>query len=419
LVARDAVINDTINSIRSLDISFNSNLTLVNSIVNETLFISRQNFTALGSSIKSNFDTLVSSQDFQDSLVNLTISNVRTGFIYSNDLINNTATNLVARDALINDTINSIKALNIQFNSNLSLVNASIGELSVLSRQRSVYLNSTIANDFDSMLNNVTLVYSYVRGMNVTEVNYLAALESVVHSIQNNVTVTDTYINDTVDRVDTYLATIENNILNNITYNSLNVSTRINSVKSLVSLSLQEQNASLSYKLLFGTPQVLNGTIYRFPVFVQSLNGSLADLTVTRQAADNLTLYYISGNTSHYLNFTVSDVKAGSFVLYINDLNSSEINDIKGNDALVQAESSIGAGAIANLAVGIAGSTQLSGATPYPGYNLDTISGIIGFLGNLEQTTYGRALYLITGLVALMYYIVVLTRRNEKKAKRR
>ena len=79
----------------------------------------------------------------------------------------------------------------------------------------------------------------------------------------------------------------------------------------------------------------------------------------------------------------------------------------------------MGAGAIANLAVGIAGSAQLSGAAPYPGYNLDTINGIFSFLGNLEQTTYGRALYLITGLVALMYYVVVLTKRNEKKAKRR
>ncbi|MCW6159218.1 MAG: hypothetical protein LVQ63_07070 [Thermoplasmatales archaeon] len=412
-------VNNTVSYIKTLETSINQNLTIQYGIVNETLFISKQNFTALGSSIKSNFDTLVASQDFQDSLVNLTISDVRTGFTYSNDLINNTATNLIAQDNLINDTINSIKSLDIQFNSNLSLVNASISELSILSKQRSVYLNSTIANDYDSMLNNVTLVYSYVKGMNVTQLDYLAALSSAVHSIQNNVTVTNSYINDTVTRVDTYMTTIENSILDNITYSTLNVTTRINTVKNLVSLSLQDQNATLSYKLLFGTPQILNGSTYRFPVFVESLNGELANLSVTRQAAANLTLYYISGNSTHYLNFTTGSVKAGSFELYITNLNSSDANYIRGNEAIVQGKSDIGAGSVGNLAVGIAGSSQLNGATAYPGYNFNSIQGIVAFLGNLEQTTSGRALYLITGLVALVYYITVLTRKNEKKAKKK
>ncbi len=412
-------VNNTVSYIKSLLTSVNQNLTIEHGIVNETLFIAKQNFTALGSSIKSNFDTLVASQDFQDSLVNLTISDVRTGFTYSNDLINNTATDLVAQDNVINDTINTVKSLEVQFSSNLSLVNASISELSILSRQRSLYLNSTIANDYDSMLNNVTLVYSYVRGMNVTQLDYLVALESAVHSIQNNVTVTNSYINDTVTRVDTYLTTIENSILDNITYSTLNVSTRINAVKNLVSLSLQDQNATLSYKLLFGTPQILNGSTYRFPVFVESLNGELANLSVTRQAAANLTLYYVSGNSTHYLNFTTGNVKAGSFELFISNLNSTDANYIKGNDAIVQGKSDIGAGSIGNLAVGIAGSSQFAGATPYPGYNFNSVQGIVAFLGNLEGTTDGRALYLITGLVALVYYITVLTRKNEKKAKRK
>jgi hypothetical protein len=412
-------VNNTVSYIKTLETSINQNLTIQYGIVNETLFISKQNFTALGSSIKSNFDTLVASQDFQDSLVNLTISDVRTGFTYSNDLINNTATDLVAQDNVINDTINTVKSLEVQFSSNLTLVNASISELSILSRQRSLYLNSTIANDYDSMLNNVTLVYSYVRGMNITQLDYLVALESAVHSIQNNVTVTNSYINDTVTRVDTYMTTIENSILDNITYSTLNVSTRINTVKNLVSLSLQDQNATLSYKLLFGTPQILNGSTYRFPVFVESLNGELANLSVTRQAAANLTLYYISGNSTHYLNFTTGSVKAGSFELYISNLNSSDANNIRGNEAIVQGKSDIGAGSVGNLAVGIAGSSQFIGATAYPGYNFNSIQGIVAFLGNLEQTTSGRALYLITGLVALVYYITVLTRKNEKKVKKK
>jgi hypothetical protein len=112
-------------------------------------------------------------------------------------------------------------------------------------------------------------------------------------------------------------------------------------------------------------------------------------------------------------------VKAGSFELFISNLNSSDANYIKGNDAIVQGKSDIGAGSIGNLAVGIAGSSQFAGATPYPGYNFNSVQGIVAFLGNLEGTTDGRALYLITGLVALVYYITVLTRKNEKKAKRK
>ena len=71
----------------------------------------------------------------------------------------------------------------------------------------------------------------------------------------------------------------------------------------------------------------------------------------------------------------------------------------------------VGAIGVANAPV----SGEISSSNLPP--NLNTVSGIFAELGYLEQTPYGRAEYMIAGLVALMYYIVVLTRRNEKKGK--
>ncbi len=94
------------------------------------------------------------------------------------------------------------------------------------------------------------------------------------------------------------------------------------------------------------------------------------------------------------------------------------VNNIESNGAIISAESRVGMGAMGTLAVaGIAGSTQLSNVAP--SYNLGTMDGIFEFLGNLEATVYGRALYLMTGMIALLYYVVVLIRRNEKKGKKK
>ena len=215
--------------------------------------------------------------------------------------------------------------------------------------------------------------YSYIRGMNVTQLDYLTALQTTVNSIKSNVTVTQSYINDTVGQVDSYMATVENVILSNITTSTQNISVRENVIKNLVSFELSQQNASLSYKLLFGTPTVINKESYEFPVFVESLNGVLANLSITTQASKNLSLFYESGNTTQFLNFTVKDVKAGSFNLFINNLNGSEVNDIKGNEALIQAQSELKTGASAYTAVGITGYSQFS--------DMKTLSSILSFFG--------------------------------------
>ncbi len=73
------------------------------------------------------------------------------------------------------------------------------------------------------------------------------------------------------------------------------------------------------------------------------------------------------------------------------------------------------AGELGDLAVGIAGSSQFVGATTYPGYNFSSIQGIVDFLGNLENTQYGRAVYLIAGMLAIVFYISGISRRKARR----
>jgi hypothetical protein len=98
----------------------------------------------------------------------------------------------------------------------------------------------------------------------------------------------------------------------------------------------------------------------------------------------------------------------GSFTLNIN-LTQAQVNQIQSGAYI----SMIGAIGTANAPV----SGKISSSNLPP--NLNAISGIIAELGYLDQTPYGGAEYLIAGLVALMYYIVVLTRRNEKNGRPR
>ena len=374
LVVHDNLINDTINTIKSITIEVSQNLTIQNSTLNEIEFIAKQNFTSLNSTVKNNFDTLIVSQDFQDSLVNATITDVHTGFTYSDDLINSTTSDLSIQDNLINDTITSIKGLEVKFNSNLTVANSSIAELEFLSTQRSTYLNSTILDYYQSTLQNITTEYSYIKGMNVTQLDYLTAIQSVVGKIQNNVTVTDSFINDTVTKVDNFVSIVENEILNNITSNSFNITTRETVIRNLVAMDLQEANATFSYRLQFGTPTVV-GNNFTFPVFVTLFNGQVANITVTNQAWQDLKVFYESGSNNTTLNFTVTGIKAGYFKLTIYDVTSAEVRQIVAGQGLITAQGEVKVGTLSNLAAGVIGSQQISN----PNHILSDTLAFFGF----------------------------------------
>ena len=383
LLARDTVINDTINTIKTLEVQFNSNVTIENASVAELILLSKQNFTSLGSTIQNNYNSLVSSQNFQDSLMNVTINNVKVGLTYSNSLINSTTSSLSVQDNLINDTINTIKSLEVQFNSNLTIVNSSIAELSFLSKQRSTYLNTTILDYYQSTLQNVTTEYSYIKGMNITQLDKLTALQTTVGSIQDNVTITNSYINDTVTKVDNFVSIIENEILSSIDNNTFNVTTRENVIRNLVAMDLQETNATFSYRLQFGTPTAL-GNDFTFPVFVTLFNGQIANITVTNQAWQDMKILYESGKNNTSLNFTVTGVKAGYFQLTIYDITPAQVNEIKAGQSVISAQGEVKVGTLTNLAAGVIGAQQISSTN-------HILSGALAFFGFKDSPPGGTA----------------------------
>ena len=409
-------VNDTVSYLKSLLTSVNQNLTIEHGIVNETLFIAKQNFTAIGSSIQNNYNSLISSQEFQNSLMNVTINNLKVGLNYSNNLINSTSDNLDLQVSFVNDTLKIVKNLEVQFNSNLTIVNSSIAELEFLSKQRSIYLNDTVAADYQSTLQNVTLEYSYLKGMNVTTLDQLVAIQSVVGAIKNNLTITQSYVNDTVTKVDNFVSIVENEILSNITSNSFNITTRETVIKNLVAMDLQETNATFSYRLQFGTPTA-TGNNFTFPVFVTLFNGQVANITVTNQAWQDMKIFYESGNNNTTLNFTVTGVKAGFFKLTIYNITSAQVQEIKAGQGLITAQGEVKVGAMTNLAAGIIGSQQIQyspsniwtevfGISP-PNENNSAI-GVLAYLSWLQESYAGRAIYLLVVFAILAYYAIAI-----------
>ena len=252
----------------------------------------------------------------------------------------------------------------------------------------------TLAQVSSQIKNQTTLI----ENVNLTLVSQGASIKNQTINIQVSVK----NLNDTIGTQLSNFNVSLQAILSTVDHSNVSLSEKVQYVDSLI-------NAS-SYKLIPGSP-TLNGENYSYPIQVIDSKTSLpANLSITEQAAKNLQAQLVNSIGAIAIPYSVYDVRAGKFYLTL-VLNASQVGAIR-SGGYISMFGAIG-GPVSSSVAGKISSSNL------PGTNFNSIQGIIGFLGNLEQTTYGRALYLITGLVALMYYIVVLTRRNEKKAKRR
>ncbi|MEM3907886.1 MAG: hypothetical protein QXZ17_13680, partial [Nitrososphaerota archaeon] len=309
-----------------------------------------------------------------------------------------------------------------------------------------------LKNDNSTLYNQTIEILTKVKNTNTTLYNQIA---SVLLSIQNaNTTIHDqisklilnlTNTNSTIYRqllvenaslqnilskvetVETNINIIQNNILSQINSTALNITTKETTIKDLVSLSLQEENATFSYQLKFGTPSV-SGTTYQFPVFVSLFNGQMANLSVTQQAWQNMRLYYISDNRSVPLNFSVTNVRPGSFIVEIYNITPAMAASISSNDAVIAAQGEVKEGVLTNLAAGIIGSqqvryssndlwTEIFGLSPPKGNA--SVSGMFEYLSWLGESYAGRAIYLIVILAALAYYTIMINSKlNERRKKK-
>ncbi|MEM3845200.1 MAG: hypothetical protein QXU98_05810, partial [Candidatus Parvarchaeota archaeon] len=277
-------------------------------------------------------------------------------------------------------------------------------------------VNITLSNSNSKIYNETLIIRSDLTNTNSSIIKQV---------LDENTTINN--IHSIVQQIQSNINIIQNNILSAINSTALSVTTKETTIKDLVSLSLQEENATFSYQLKFGTPSV-SGTTYQFPVFVSLFNGQMANLSVTQQAWQNMRLYYVSGNQSIPLNFSVTNVRPGSFIVEIYNITPAMASSISSNDAVIAAQGEVKEGVLTNLAAGIIGSqqvrysssdlwTEIFGLSPPKGNA--SVSGMFEYLSWLGESYAGRAIYLIVILAALAYYIIAInSKMNERRKKK-
>ena len=263
-------------------------------------------------------------------------------------------------------------------------------------------VNITLSSSDQSINNQILNLNVSMKDVNSTIMNQI---------LRQNTTISNIY--SIVHTIDLNVLTIENNIMSDINTSMMNVTTRVLTIKSLL---LGAVNSTIGYKLTFGTPSA-SGDDISFPVFVYNVNGGLANYSITQNVSRSLHLDYISPANQYVLEFNVSRVKAGSFVVRIYNISQPIRNSIGNNSAIISAYTSpIKVGTFTNIAAGVIGASSF----PTPPVNLSfknltSVSNILGDLANLDSSQIGRAVYLIAGSLAVIFYVDGLRRRKKNK----
>jgi len=265
------------------------------------------------------------------------------------------------------------------------------------------HINISLANSNTKIYNETLIINALINNTN-------SSISKLIFN-ENN-TINNIY--SKIQSINSAIYVIENNILSDINSSYLNTSTKINVIKKLLSLSLENENSSFSYKLVFGTPSV-NNENYSFPVFVYYFSGKLANYSVTQQAAYSLKLYYVSGNLTVPLRFSILSIKNGSFILLIYNISAQMAQLISSNQAVIAAQGQVQAGAMTNIAAGVIGSAQIQYS---PSYNLDSLNYLISILGSSQSYIVGRALTVIVAALALIYYSFRIQEARKKRRKK-
>jgi hypothetical protein len=184
-------------------------------------------------------------------------------------------------------------------------------------------------------------------------------------------------------------------------------------------------NQVLKYDL---TPEEASGQggNITLPILVINIQGLPAGLTTIDNVIRylNATLISKNQNQTTLLKFTISQAKEGMIVIFLN-ISARQIQEIQNGSAVVSFVSGFQLGTIEEVAAGVAGSQIFSSvsANGPPGSNtttktgINTINQIINELAYLESQAYGRALYLVLVLLAIMFYVLSISKHLKKKKK--
>jgi hypothetical protein len=184
-------------------------------------------------------------------------------------------------------------------------------------------------------------------------------------------------------------------------------------------------NQVLKYDL---TPEEASGQggNITLPILVVNIQGLPAGITTIDNVIKylNATLIAKNQNQTTLLKFTISQAKEGMIVIFLN-ISAKQIQEVQNGSAVVSFVSGFQLGTIEEVAAGVAGSQIFSSVSVNgpPGSNvtsktgINTINQIIDYLAYLESQAYGRALYLILVLLAIMFYTLSISKHLKKKNK--
>ncbi len=200
------------------------------------------------------------------------------------------------------------------------------------------------------------------------------------------------------------------------------------------------QHANIkAYDLIPGqSTAALSGTDLNItmPVFVTDVNGLPANATTIATIWAHLQLRYVSKLQSQNFNVTwsFSNSGLGMFAVFFT-LTKAQVAAVKNGTAVISMVSEFRFGTFNSLATGIAGTSSFNGINtsvptkpppniiglppPPPGANLNSIGGILAYLGYLGESSVGRSIYFILLLIAVAYYVLRINNENLKKTKKR
>jgi hypothetical protein len=250
--------------------------------------------------------------------------------------------------------------------------------------------------------------------VNLTNVN------SSISKQQLSINATVNNILSRVMSIENTINIIENNIMSNINQTSLNITTKILTVKSLL---LTAMNSSIQFKLTPGMAY-LNGSYIDIPIYATTLNDAPLNLSMTKSIAKNISANYISPSQKFVLDFKIIKIQPGTFIVELK-MNDSEKQAIVSGNATISLSAPIKVGAFSNIAAGIIGSTtfknvnqNIFGLTLPPNANVSSVQGIISLIAYIGSTQIGRAIYTIVISLALIYYVWKINEFQRRKRKK-
>ncbi len=452
LNTNSTIYNEELNLLAEID---STNSSVRNETANILSMINIENSTLYNQTVKvltdlTDFNSTVYNEELRlfteientNSSVKSEVTNILNTIEIENSTLYNQTLKILANVFSTNSTVynEELRLFTEIVNTNSTVKNETVSILNTLKIDNSTLYNQTLSILTKMELSNTTL-YNQIATVLLNIKNTNASIQNQIARLILNITNTNSTIyrqllientsisnlEDKIVSLTDLVTVVQNNIMSDINVTTLNVTTKETTIKDLVSLSLQEENSTFSYQLKFGTPSV-TGTTYQFPVFVSLFNGQMANLSVTQQAWQSLKLYYVAGNQTYPLNFSVANVQSGSFVIWIYNVTPAMAASISSNHALITAQGEVKEGVLTNLAAGIVGSqqiqysasnvwTEIFGISP-PNENNSAV-GVLAYLSWLQESYAGRAIYLLVVFAILAYYAIAIDLKLKEKERKK